>query len=93
MGELLSSGLLLLLMTSNRGPSEGFLGVFTRAFSYSLILFLGGGVDAPLALSPRVSAAFPSLLVALERVASPSFSFPFSLPPDGGSGSPRCSPG
>jgi hypothetical protein len=69
--ELLSSGLLLLLMTSNRGPSAGFLGVFTRAFSYSLILSRGGGVEALLPLSPRGSSVFPSALVAREPVASP----------------------
>jgi hypothetical protein len=86
MAELLSSGLLLLLTTSNRGPSEGFLGVFTRAFSYSLILSRGGGVLESVPLS-KVSTACPSSLVAFERVASAA------LPPGGGTGSPRSSPG
>lgn len=69
--EFLSSGLLLLFTTSNRGPSDALFGVFTRAFSYSLILSLGGGVVALMPFSPTVSTALLSSLVAPRRVASP----------------------
>jgi hypothetical protein len=83
--ELLSSGFLVLLITSNRGPSDCFFGVFTRAFSYSLILFRGGGVTALMPFSPSVSTAAPFSLVALLGGVASRWS-----PPDGGSG-PLCS--
>jgi hypothetical protein len=67
-GEFLSPGFLLLLMISNRGP-EGFRGESASAFSYSVILSLGGGDDDAALFNLSASTALSSLTHSSERVA------------------------
>ena len=85
MGELLSLGFLLLLTISKRGPSAGFRGEVFSAFSYSVILSLGGGEGDATRFNPSVSTV-PTVFSTSERVASRA------KPRGCGPGSPRSSP-
>jgi hypothetical protein len=70
-GEFLSLGFLLLLIISNRGPSAGFRGEIFSAFSYSVILSLGGGEGDAMRFSPSGCTVSTIPLLALSgRVAS-----------------------
>lgn len=69
-GLLLSSGLRLLLTTSKRGPSAGFRGESASAFSYSVILSLGGGDGRAPLFSPLASIGVSPLVAWFKNVAS-----------------------
>lgn len=70
MGELLSLGFLLLLTISKRGPSAGFRGEDVRAFSYSVILSLGGGEGHAMRFTRSVSTVSTALSASAEGVVA-----------------------